>query len=65
MLNELNKNHMGGLENYGKEELYHVDDGWGEEKEPPYSKHEFKSKVSSQHHVRGKIEPNLGFSFEF
>lgn len=46
MLNELNKNHMGGLENYGNEELYHADDGWGDEKEPPYSKHEFKSKVS-------------------
>lgn len=46
MLNELNKNHMGGIENYGNEDLYNIDDGWGhEEKEPPYSKHEFKSKV--------------------
>lgn len=36
MLNELNKNHMGGIDNYGNEELYNVDDGWGEEKEPPY-----------------------------
>ncbi|XP_063709197.1 uncharacterized protein LOC134837741 [Culicoides brevitarsis] len=36
MLNELNKNHMGGIDNYGNEELYNVDDGWGDEKEPPY-----------------------------
>jgi hypothetical protein len=28
MLNELNKNHMGGLENYGNEDLYNVDDTW-------------------------------------
>lgn len=27
---------MGGIDNYGNEELYNVDDGWGDEKEPPY-----------------------------
>lgn len=32
MLNELNKNHMGGLENYGAEDLYNMenDDTWDE-----------------------------------
>ncbi|XP_058119549.1 mucin-5AC [Anopheles ziemanni] len=28
MLNELNKNHMGGIENFGSEELYNMDDAW-------------------------------------
>jgi predicted HTH domain antitoxin len=28
MLNELNKNHMGGFENYGHEDLYNIDDAW-------------------------------------
>lgn len=33
MLNELNKNHMGGVENYGQEELYNQDDAWSEKKQ--------------------------------
>uniref|UniRef100_A0AAG5CU13 SEA domain-containing protein n=1 Tax=Anopheles atroparvus TaxID=41427 RepID=A0AAG5CU13_ANOAO len=28
MLNELNKNHMGGIENFGSEELYNMEDAW-------------------------------------
>lgn len=31
MLNELNKNHMGGFENYGHEELY-IEDTWDDVK---------------------------------
>lgn len=30
MLNELNKNHMGGLDNYGADDLYNMDDVWNE-----------------------------------
>lgn len=40
MLNELNKNHMGGLENYGHEDFYNVDDAWEN------TKHNIKPKVS-------------------
>lgn len=32
MLNELNKNHMGGFENYGHEEFYNVNDTWEDTK---------------------------------
>lgn len=38
MLNELNKNHMGGFDNYGQEELY-IDDQWDDVKT------DFKPKV--------------------
>lgn len=41
MLNELNKNHMGGFENYGHEELYNIDDTWDDVKPAA----DFKSKV--------------------
>uniref|UniRef100_A0A336KX75 CSON000951 protein n=1 Tax=Culicoides sonorensis TaxID=179676 RepID=A0A336KX75_CULSO len=61
MLNELNKNHMGGIDNYGNEELYNVDDGWGDEKEPPYvsrSKHsgwaDEKEPPYSKHEFKSK-----------
>ncbi|KAG5682362.1 hypothetical protein PVAND_011718 [Polypedilum vanderplanki] len=30
MLNELNKNHMGGFENYGAEDAYNLEDTWDE-----------------------------------
>lgn len=30
MLNELNKNHMGGFENYGADDLYNMEDVWNE-----------------------------------
>lgn len=33
MLNELNKNHMGGVENYGQEELYQ-EDAWSDKLNP-------------------------------
>jgi hypothetical protein len=42
MLNELNKNHMGGVENYGSEELYNIDDTWDERI------HDVKPKVTCQ-----------------
>ena len=43
MLNELNKNHMGGLENYGAEDLYNMEneDTWDERRNQ-----EVKPKVS-------------------
>lgn len=31
MLHELDKDHMGGVENYGAEDLYNVDDAWGDD----------------------------------
>lgn len=34
MLNELNKNHMGGFDNYGREDFYNPDDTWSETKHP-------------------------------
>ncbi|XP_055373027.1 putative mediator of RNA polymerase II transcription subunit 26, partial [Condylostylus longicornis] len=34
MLNELNKNHMGGIDNYGAEDFYNVQDTWNENKQP-------------------------------
>lgn len=40
MLNELNKNHMGGMESYAPDELYNVDDNWGDD----YN--DYKPKVS-------------------
>jgi hypothetical protein len=33
MLNELNKNHMGGLDNYAADDLYNMDDVWNDK--PP------------------------------
>jgi hypothetical protein len=30
MLNELNKNHMGGFDNYGAEDAYNLEDTWDE-----------------------------------
>lgn len=30
MLNELNKNHMGGFDNYGADDLYNMEDVWNE-----------------------------------
>lgn len=30
MLNELNKNHMGGLDNYGADDLYNMEDVWND-----------------------------------
>ncbi len=35
MLNELNKNHMGGLENFGAEDPYNLDDTWDERRLEP------------------------------
>lgn len=33
MLNELNKNHMGGHENYGAEDVYNMEDTWDERRQ--------------------------------
>lgn len=30
MLNELNKSHMGGFENYAADDLYNMEDVWNE-----------------------------------
>lgn len=30
MLNELDKNHMGGIDNYGAEDLYNMEDVWND-----------------------------------
>lgn len=30
MLNELNKNHMGGIDNFGAEDIYNMEDVWNE-----------------------------------
>jgi hypothetical protein len=30
MLSELNKNHMGGLDNYAADDLYNMDDVWND-----------------------------------
>lgn len=40
MLNELNKNHMGGHDNYGQEDFYNVEDTWDS------SRNDIKPKVS-------------------
>lgn len=32
MLNELNKNHMGGIENYEQDDFYNHEDTWNENK---------------------------------
>lgn len=40
MLNELNKDHMGGVDNYGADDFYNLDDTWNDTKPP------IKSKVS-------------------
>lgn len=42
MLNELNKNHMGGFENYGRDDFYNPDDTWSD------TKHPIKPKVFTQ-----------------
>lgn len=31
MLNELNKNHMGGVENFGRDEYYNNEDTWDDD----------------------------------
>jgi hypothetical protein len=33
MLNELNKNHMGGFENYGADDAYNLEDTWDERRD--------------------------------
>jgi SEA domain len=43
MLNELNKNHMGGLENYGADDAYNLEDTWDERRQEVKP----KAKVSS------------------
>lgn len=40
MLNDLNKNHMGGTENYGQEDFYNVEDTWDS------ARNDIKPKVS-------------------
>lgn len=42
MLNELNKNHMGGIDNYGAEDLYNMEDVWNDR---PYDNMKLPKKV--------------------
>lgn len=58
MLNELNKNHMGGFENYGREELY-IEDTWDDVKP------DFKPKVSSELHFLNTTNRYYGLRFIF
>lgn len=46
MLNELNKNHMGGFENYGRDEFYNPEDTWSD------TKHPIKPKVCRESFLR-------------
>ncbi len=41
MLNELNKNHMGGFENYGRDDFYNPEDTWSDTKHPIKPKVQF------------------------
>lgn len=34
MLNELKINHMGGVDNYGVDDFYNIDDAWNDTKQP-------------------------------
>lgn len=43
MLNELNKSHMGGFENYGADDLYNMEDVWNEKP--------FKKVIQLENHV--------------
>lgn len=48
MLNELNKNHMGGHENYGAEDAYNLDDTWDERRQDLKPKVKVNLKMSSE-----------------
>lgn len=51
MLNELNKNHMGGLDNYGADDLYNMEDVWNDktyDMKPP-------KKVIFSHHLYQEV----------
>ncbi|KAL1116310.1 hypothetical protein AAG570_005805, partial [Ranatra chinensis] len=45
MLNELNKNHMGGLDNFGADDLYNMEDVWNEKPVKKVSKSGSRSRV--------------------
>lgn len=49
MLNELNKNHMGGLDNYGADDAYNLEDTWDDRRQ------DLKPKVK----VMTKIKPKF------
>ncbi|XP_055695635.1 mucin-2 isoform X2 [Lutzomyia longipalpis] len=72
MLNELNKNHMGGVENYGHEEFYNVEDGWDDDTDARH--HDVKSKryahpaVNTQSNIydswRSQRHPSSGYYYD-
>lgn len=47
MLNELNKNHMGGIDNYGADDLYNMEDVWNDR---PYET-KLPKKVTIKHNT--------------
>lgn len=57
MLNELNKDHMGGLENYGAEDLYNMEDTWDERRQ------DLKPKVKVSLHQFTKLDCVTNFDF--
>lgn len=58
MLNELNKNHMGGLENYGAEDLYNLEDTWDDRRQ------DLKPKVKAST-LKFKFDPKFNSLFAF
>lgn len=46
MLNELNKNHMGGFENYGADDAYNLEDTWDERRDVKPKVRKFQSNYS-------------------
>ncbi|KAL1400089.1 hypothetical protein pipiens_007721 [Culex pipiens pipiens] len=53
MLNELNKNHMGGIDNFGAEDLYNLDDAWDDHG------HDVKPKQRFSNSMHGSSASNI------
>ncbi|XP_039431505.1 mucin-5AC isoform X3 [Culex pipiens pallens] len=53
MLNELNKNHMGGIDNFGAEDLYNLDDAWDDHG------HDVKTKQRFSNSMHGSSASNI------
>lgn len=72
MLNELNKNHMGGLENYGAEDVYNMEDTWDERRQDVKPKVKvrflskfFTSKILNFLIISASQTPSLGATQTF
>lgn len=55
MLNELNKNHMGGFDNYGAEDAYNLEDTWDERRQ------DVKPKVNVELRLKALIQSTNKF----